>query len=187
MASAFKLDSIDIITNDSSTQAWGASVSGLGYTFHRRLVYQTDSASGGSSKAHTYTKGTGVTALMVYVTGGGGAGGANQDHSNYHGGNGAAGGTTIKFITATTNDSTPTSFLNTTTVTVTVGHGGTCLTNQDVGTTATQVGGTSSFGTFCTATGGTGGAKGGGIGTNVVGGVGSGGDINLTGQGGGIE
>ena len=68
MASAFKLDSIDIITNDSSTQAWGSSVSGLGYTFHRRLVYQTDSASGGSNKVHTYTKRTGVTALMVYVT-----------------------------------------------------------------------------------------------------------------------
>ena len=116
MTSAFKLDSIDIITNDSSTQAWGASVSGLGYTFHKRTVY---SASG----SHTWTKDTGTTAVMVYVTGAGGGGGGGSNSTNT-GGGGHAGGTAVKFITATTNDSTPTSFLNTTTVAVTVGAKG---------------------------------------------------------------
>ena len=175
MASAFKLDSIDIITNDSSTQAWGASVSGLGYTFHNRLVYRTDSVSGGSNKVHTYTKDTGVTAVMVTVTGGGGGGGYGTSSYN-DGGGGHAGGTAIRWITATDNDSTPTSFLNTTTVIVTVGEGGSGSSDGN-GTT----GGTTSFGSFCSATGGGGGRHG----TNGAEysdvGLGSGGDLNLYG------
>ena len=173
MASAFKLDSIDIITNDSSTQAWGASVSGLGYTFHNRLVYRTDSVSGGSNKVHTYTKDTGVTAIMVTVTGGGGGGGFGTASYN-DGGGGHAGGTAIRWITATDNDSTPTSFLNTINVTVTVGEGGAGSSSGNGGT-----GGTTSFGSFCSATGGGGGRHG----TNSVqfsaNGMGSGGDLNI--------
>ena len=154
MASAFKLESIDIITNDSSTQAWGSSVSGLGYTFHNRLVYRTDSVSGGSNKVHTYTKDTGVTAIMVTVTGGGGGGGAGTS-AYIDGGGGNAGGSAIRWITATDNDSTPTSFLNTTSVSVTVGEGGAGSSSGNGST-----GGTTSFGSFCSATGGGGGRHG---------------------------
>ena len=180
MASAFKLDSIDIITNDSSTQAWGSSVSGLGYTFHNRLVYRTDSVSGGSNKVHTYTKDTGVTAIMVTVTGGGGGGGAGTSAYN-DGGGGHAGGTAIRWITATDNDSTPTSFLNTTSVSVTVGEGGAGSSSCNGST-----GGTTSFGSFCSATGGGGGRHG----TNQsvqysANGMGSGGDLNMAGGMGG--
>ena len=174
MASAFKLDSIDIITNDSSTQAWGASVSGLGYTFHKRTVY---SASG----SHTWTKATGTTAVMVYVTGAGGGGGGGSNSTNT-GGGGHAGGTAVKFITATTNDSTPTSFLNTTTVAVTVGAKGTGGGNNTAGTN----GGSSSYGSFCSATGGSGGYNSdSAYSDNPDSGIGTGGDINLKGGNGG--
>ena len=127
MASTFKLDSIDIISNDSATQSWGSAVAGLGYTFHNRFVFYTGETTNNwngsaGTESHTYTKSTGTTAVMVYCTAGGGGGGGpgNSDDTS---GSGGAGGTAIKFIKGTTTDgSSP--FSGMSTVTVTTGKGG---------------------------------------------------------------
>ena len=183
MASAFKLDSIDIITNDSSTQAWGASMSGLGYTMHNIVKFECDTNT--TTQTHTYTKSTGVTAVLVYVTGGGGGGGGGNNNWNSLSG-GYGGGTAIKWIIGSTTDgSNPFSGMSTVTVTTGKGGPGGSTTHASPGTD----GGTSSFGAFCTATGGDGGESSngyarGGIGGRETGqnpGVGTGGDINLYG------
>ena len=183
MASAFKLDSIDIITNDSSTQAWGASMSGLGYTMHNIVKFEC--ATNTTTQTHTYTKSTGVTAVLVYVTGGGGGGGGGSNDWNSLSG-GYGGGTAIKWITGSTSDATGT-FASQSSITVTTGKGGTggAASANDPGTD----GGTSSFGAFCTATGGDGGENSSGYTRTGTGGreagqnpgVGTGGDINLYG------
>lgn len=103
----------------------------------------------------TWTKPAGCKAIKVVVTGGGGggsSGGAATDSG------GATGGGSIKFIDVTAISSE----------TVTVGAGG----------AAGSAGGTSSFGAHCSATGGSAGAR------YISGppGVGSGGDINVTGS-----
>ena len=83
----------------------------------------------------TYTRPAGISKIRVYVTGGGGAGG-NGDGSVFYSaaGSGGAGGTAIELINASSM----------TTVAVTIGAG------------AIRGGansGTSSFGSFCSATG----------------------------------
>ena len=109
----------------------------------------------------TWTKPSGITLVKVYVTGGGGGG------CNTSGGGGAGGGTAIEIIDVSAISSE----------TVTIGSGG-----ADGSTGAT--GGTSSFGSHCSATGGGGGtAESGGGAYPGAGGAGSGGDINLVGQG----
>lgn len=101
----------------------------------------------------TWTKDSGLVGVLVTVVGGGGAGGSGS--GSYTGGGGGGGGTAIEYIPAASLGATET---------VTVG----------------AAGGTSSFGAFCSATGG--GAGGGGQGGNAgVGGVGSGGDVNIAG------
>ncbi|WP_417842967.1 hypothetical protein [Thalassospira sp.] len=103
----------------------------------------------------------GVTLAWVIVTGGGGAGGAGSGDSR--GAGGSAGGTSFKLVDLSQTEGVP----------ITVGRGG----KYGAGT-----GGTSSFGTFCSATGGT-------PGNNYTGstapsgqpGDGVGGDINLVG------
>jgi len=182
MASTIKLDSIDIISNDSATQAWGASMSGLGYTMHNIVKFEC--ATNTTTQTHTYTKSTGVTAVLVYVTGGGGGGGGGTNNWNSNSG-GYGGGTAIKWIIGSTTDgSNP--FSGMSTVTVTTGKGGTggSTSPNSFGTD----GGTSSFGTFCTATAGDGGEGAGSARTGTGGrnpgqvpGVGTGGDINLYG------
>ena len=101
MASTIKLDSIDIISNDSATQSWGSAVAGLGYTFHRIVKYEC--ATNTTTQSHSYSKDTGVTAVLVYVTGGGGGGGGGNNNWNSLSG-GYGGGTAIKWITGTTSD-----------------------------------------------------------------------------------
>ena len=115
----------------------------------------------------TWNRPSGITKVKVIVTGGGGGGGGGGPTWN-HGQGGGAGGTAIEFIDVSSTAS----------VTVTVGNAGPGANwNSD----ATN-GGTSSFGSFCSATGGRGGKR---AGTNMYGthntGVGSGGDINLYG------
>lgn len=115
---------------------------------------------------YTWTVPDGVTKALVIVTGGGGAGGRVTSGA---GGGGGGGGTSIALVDLT----------GVTSVAVTVGAGG---ARAGAGVTPGS-GGTSSFGAFCSATGGTGGgavSRGGGFG-----GVGSGGALNLTGGGGG--
>ena len=114
----------------------------------------------------TYTKPSGINTLKVIVVGGGAGGGGHSNNSAAGGGGG--GGTSIKIIDAT----------SITTETVTIGAGG----------TRGNSGGTSSFGSHCSATGGATGAEqyGGviGAGSGGLGGVGSGGNINIKGDNG---
>jgi hypothetical protein len=114
----------------------------------------------------TYTKPAGINKIKVIVTGGGGGGGSSGTPSQGGGGGGAGGGTAIKLIDAT----------SITTETVTIGSGGD-INSNNYGSN----GNTSSFGSHCSATGGDGANKGGAIGSEDLGGVGTGGDVNLTG------
>lgn len=120
--------------------------------------------SGGS---YTWTRPAACNNVLVYVTGGGG--GARGNDNAYRGAGGGGGATSIKWITNITD----------TTVAVTVGGGGNEARNGGRGAT----GGTSSFGAYCSATGGEGGQ------TDVpyeggIGGSATGGDINIPGGGG---
>ena len=81
----------------------------------------------------TWTKPDGCKTVKVTVTGGGG-GSATVTTNNSSSGGGGAGGTAIKFIDVSAVSS----------VTVTVGNGG----------GVSSSGGTSSFGAYCSATGG---------------------------------
>jgi len=116
---------------------------------------QTTRPIGGST--HTWTKPAGCRYVLVYVTGGGG--GCRINHSNYRMAGGGGGGTAIGW-----HDVTAVS-----TVAITIGAGG----NQVNGGRGGQ-GGTSSFGSYCSATGGQGGTTDsphqGGIGGNASGG-----------------
>jgi hypothetical protein len=112
----------------------------------------------------TWTKPSGIFKARVQLVGGGGGGSS----ANYVGGGGAAGGYSEEIIDVSAVS----------TVTVTIGSGG---AGAAIGVTPGGNGGTTSFGSYLSATGGGGGYYlNGGIGG--VGGEGSGGDIN--GQGG---
>lgn len=111
----------------------------------------------------TFTVPAGITKVKVTVVGGG-AGGRSATNSTPQGG-GGSGGAAIKIITGLTPGGT---------VTVTVGTGGAANTD----------GVTSSFGAYCSATGGLSPAFG-GPGNGGNGGTATGGDINFTGGAGG--
>jgi len=134
----------------------GLSVGGL-------IGLQTFSTSG------TYTKTPGTNSILVYVTGAGGGGGSvgggNPISESSGGGN--SGGTAIKRITG-----------GVTGVTITIGAGGTVSTSAyvDGGT-----GGTTSFGSYCSATGGAGGNSVNDGNKQWAAGEGVGGDLNLDG------
>lgn len=118
----------------------------------------------------SWTVPEGVKRVKVTVIGGGGGGAKNAAASAGPGG-GGGGGIAIKMV----------SLIGTSSVSVTVGAGGAGATidgNDGV------AGGASSFGAFCSATGGSGGlaASGGG-----AGGVGSSGDINASVGSGGVS
>ena len=141
-------------------------------TFPGKLLasVQTFAAAGTA----TWTKPAGITAVLVYVTGGGGSGGKHGCGSNgsSRSAGGGAGGTAIKWITSGLGS----------TETVTIGAGGARVTGDATG----NAGGTSSFGSHCSATGGSGGQQ--GCAAAVEGGasgVGSSGTINLEGAPGG--
>ena len=105
----------------------------------------------------TWTVPAGVTKCKVTVIGGGGGGGnGGGDDVAFFGGGGGGGGTAIKILSSLTS-----------TVSVTIGSSG----------------GTSSFGSYCSASGGGGGsnASGSGPGPAGSGGNGSSGDLNITG------
>ena len=113
----------------------------------------------------TYTKPSGITKIKVTITGGGGGGGGGNPSYNAKGG-GGAGGTAIKIIDAS----------SITTETVTIGSGGSGGSGGNDG----SAGATSSFGSHCSATGGYGGTAYANP-TSKTRGVGSSGDINITG------
>ncbi len=112
----------------------------------------------------TWTKPSGITRIKVYVTAGGGGGGAANSDDTANGG--GAGGTSIKVIDVTSISSE----------TVTVGAGG---VGAPANYNANSYGGTSSFGSHCSATGGN--RYGGGWSLAGEGGTATGGDLNITG------
>ena len=130
-------------------------------------TWNSKTTSGGSG---TWTKPSGCSNVLVYVTGGGG--GSRVNDNNYRGAGGGGGATAIKWIDVS----------GVSTVSYTYGGGGGYSLNNGRGGS----GGTSSFGSYCTATGGDGGYTDnpyeGGHGGNA-----SGGDINIPGGGGGMS
>ena len=117
----------------------------------------------------TYTKTAGTNSILVYVTGAGGGGGSigGGDPISESSGGGNAGGTAIKRITGGVTGIT---------VTINAGGGG-YATAYTVGGT----GGTTSFGSYCSATGGAGGNTVNAGNKQWAAGIGIGGDINLSG------
>lgn len=120
----------------------------------------------------TFVVPDGVTKVRARVTGGGGGGGATGGGS-YKAMGGGGGGFAIGEYSVTPGAS----------ITVTVGAGGAGATASGTGNYVNgSAGGTSSFGAFCSATGGEGGKA--AITTNPLaslGGIGSGGALNFSG------
>ena len=140
----------------SSFSGDGSSLTGIAGGFSNMDVFTSPG---------TWTNPGNVQKVKVTVTGGGG-GAAGRGRSS-----GAGGGTAIEVIP----------FPSATNVPVTVGPGGSGATpNVQNGATA---GGTSSFGAYCSATGGAGGDYEPQHGQ--PGGIGSGGQLNIAGQAGG--
>ncbi len=125
----------------------------------------------------SYSKPAGLKFIDVVVIGGGGGGGGVDNTLSGPaaiGASGAGAGASIKLIAEATLLSTET---------VTIGAGG---SGGATGNNSGVIGGTTSFGAHCQATGGGGGAGGAGGSAQALvlsgpGGVGSGGDINLSG------
>lgn len=167
-------DVLDVSHDDDGTMKLTAIQEGLGAA---KGVYGGPTAF---TSSNTWTKLTGLKFVIVEVVGAGGGGGgaASASGAASGGGGGGGGGYSLKKILVGSLGSTET---------VTVGAGGTA----GAGTPTTGgVGGTSSFGSHCSATGGAGGgANASGSadlpgGTSGAGGVGSGGDLNVTGSAG---
>jgi len=152
----------NVLTSNGTTWTSAAAASG----FSNLQVF---------TSSGTFTVPTGITKVKVTVVGGGGGGGGWAGSYAQNGIGGSGGGTAIKIISGLTPGGT---------VSVTVGTGGAAG-----GTGATSRGGTgntSSFGAYCSATGGAGGynaSQSGGNAPAGVGGSGSSGDINLNGGG----
>ena len=144
--------------------AMGGRFLGMNVYTSQNGTWNSKSQTGGSG---TWTKPAGCNNVLVYVTGGGG--GARINDNNYRGAGGGGGATSIKYIDVSSVAS----------VTATYGAGGSYVRNGG----RASSGGTSSFGSYCTATGGQGGETDpphqGGPGGNA-----SGGDINIPGGGG---
>ena len=124
------------------------------------------------SSSGTYTKPAGITKIKVYITGGGGSGGGcPTSNINQKGGGGGGGGTAIELLDAT----------SITSETVTIGAGGGASVGDGIS------GGTSSFGSFCSASGGGIGRQAGNVSApaGAPGGDGIGGTYNLRGSAGG--
>jgi hypothetical protein len=171
------------ITNDEVTQIYNATApTFLGAPVQyenviqfpdgttQNLVFDANVETGGllnttvynTAGSFTWTKPVGCTKAHVRVIGGGG-GAAGYAES------GGSGGYSEKVVDVTAIS----------TVSVTVGAGGSCVTYY----AASGDGGTSSFGSYCSATGGYGSNRNANH-TGGIGGLGSGGDINLQGGGG---
>ncbi len=150
-----------------STQAYVFSDSSIqdsaytNITNSGRLIAVTTYGAQGGAGAYTWTKSKGCNSIIVKVVGGGGGASSYCE-------SGGSGGYSEKRIDVS----------GVATVTVTVGAGG-----ANAAYSSGNNGGTSSFGAYCSATGGH------GSNTNYThtggsGGTGSGGDINLSGGGG---
>ena len=116
----------------------------------------------------SWTAPTGVTRVRASVIGGGGGGAAHtgnsQDPTDGPGGNG---GVAVGVYTVTPG----------TTYTVTIGAGAAGISRTGTSTGTAPTGGTTSFASFCSATGGAGGFVADGVGTTGANGAGSNGTI----------
>ena len=139
----------------------------------------TNSSSGGGGggllgapkvfdSSGTYNKNELASRVVVWVVGGGG--GAGGTITNRRGGAGAGGGTCIKTIESSSIGVTET---------VTIGAGGIAAGRNAFANGGS--GGTSLFGSHCSATGGNGGGGSNAGGVNVKGGIGIDGDLNIAG------
>lgn len=133
---------------------WSRLITSDDLPYRGKVYYKT-------SGVYQWTVPAGVTKVYVKVAGGGGSGALQPLDSGPGGGGG--GGVSKRLVTVT-----PGSVIQ-----VTVGAGGASVTTNGANGNA---GGTSSFGTFCSATGG----KGGVVAGASAGGQGSGGDINYS-------
>ena len=139
-----------VLKTDGSSLSFDDADAGL----QSMNVYET-------AGSHTWTKPTGIKKIKVYVTGGGGGGMSGPDNDN-PGSSGGGGGTAIKIIDVTSISS----------VSITVGAGGNGVTTSS-GVRYGNGGGTSSFGSHCSATGGGAGYAGNDSRYGGIGGVGS--------------
>ena len=125
----------------------------------------------------TWNRPTDIKKVLVTVKGGGGGGGGGYtDGAENIGSGGGEGGIAIEFIDVSSTSS----------ATVTIGAGGSAGAGSNSGgsgNTDGGTGGTSSFGSFCSATGGVGArsSPSANRGEPVLGGLGANGDLNLRG------
>ena len=161
----------------SSSQGHVPSASGTAHASWNFLVHGVEAGGGlqsintySTSGSHTWTKPSGTKKVKVFVTGGGGGGMSGPTNDN-NGSCGGAGGTAIKVIDVTSISS----------VSVTVGAGGAGVSANVSSDRFGNAGGTSSFGSHCSATGGAAGRGGNDDAYGGAGGIGSSGDINLRG------
>ena len=137
----------------------GSSLTGIAGGFSNMDVFTSPG---------TWTNPGNVQKVKVTVVGGGGAGGYSTD-SNWGGKGGGGGGAAIEIVPFPTATNVP----------VTVGPGG---TSGNTAPSVSNSGGTSSFGAYCSATGGGGGgAPNYNVATQALGGTGSGGQLNMGG------
>jgi len=175
-------------TGNTLTKATLTAGSGIAVTNGAGSITIASTGGGGFTNMQVFTSsgtwtnpGT-VTRVKVTVIGGGGGGGVSSNPFNWVSG-GAGGGTAIETLTIPTAP-----------VSITVGGGGAAMVfPKPSAANFAASGGTSSFGAFCSATGGAGGLGGGAV--NPVpspsqpsyyyqadGGVGTGATININGE-----
>lgn len=175
-ASSFTANYVLLGNGTSAFQTVAPGSSGNILTSNGTTWTSSSPAAGGFStmttitSTQTWTVPAGITTVKVTVVGGGGGGGGGAGGGAGYGGGG--GGTAIEYITGLTPG---------TGITVTIGAGGAKGAQGNDG----SAGGTSSFGAYCSATGGGGGGSRQEYAWKGTGGVGSGGSINI--QGGCIE
>jgi hypothetical protein len=158
-------------TGAGSPPAFEAAGGGGGFA-SIQVFTVTDSTPPYAGNTVTWTKPSDIKIVKVYVTGGGGGAGSIKN-SSFAGYGGAGGGTAIEVIDVSSISSE----------TVTLGKGGAACNSTTYNYDTGETGGTSSFGSHCSATGG----EGGPASTSTYGGAisdpgeGSGGDLNLRG------
>lgn len=171
-----RLDTIPTTKGGTGLTSLGSAGQVLTVTAPGSAVAFESISAGGSftmtvfTSSGTWTKPAGLSDVKVRVLGGGGGGGAGNSPG---GGGGGGGGYAEEYLDAPALGATET---------VTVGAGG----NKGVafpGTTPGGSGGTSSFGSFVSASGGGGGGGQPGPNAGGTGGIGSGGQFNFGGQG----
>jgi hypothetical protein len=169
----FKLNGVTVASESSGTVTLDSNVIGIsGRLLAVNSYYQTGDSQ--AAMSDNWTRPTGCNYALVYVTGGGGGGCSGQEN-DLPGSSGGGGGTAIDWVDVT-------GLAVNGTVAINVGAGGSAYTGANNNNVQAGSGGTSSFGSYCTATGASGGRmnddanRSGGFG-----GQGAGGFINLFG------